>query len=69
MNKKYTLKREGDLYRLIAEINLFGVRKGDKGGLIAGPHNLSHHGNCWVYENAKVIEDAMVVDDLSLIHI
>ena len=63
MNKKYTLKREGDFYRLFALKSFRFVRKGDKGGLVAGPDNLSQEGNCWIYKYAKVIEDGMVVDD------
>ena len=64
--KKYTLKKEGDLYRLFALRSFPYVSKGDKGGLVSGPHNLSHHGNCWIYEYAQAIEDAMVVDDAVL---
>jgi len=39
------------------------VKKGDFGGLIKSEKNLSHDGNCWVYEDAWVYDDAQVSDN------
>jgi len=36
------------------------VKKGELGGYIEKESNLSHEGNCWVYDNAKVYNDAVV---------
>ena len=52
--KKYILHhKEGSLWRIQACKNFGGVKKGDFGGLIASEKNLSHDGNCWVYNNAN----------------
>jgi len=36
------------------------IKKGDLGGFLEKEDNLSHEGNCWVYDNAKVFSDACV---------
>lgn len=45
----------------IRAIRDFGnVKAGDIGGWIEKEENLSHDGDCWVYENAEVYENAKV---------
>lgn len=39
------------------------IRPGDLGGCVAGEHNLSHKGNCWIDRGAKVADEARVEDD------
>ncbi len=39
------------------------VKKGDLGGYIEKEKNLSHEGNCWVGEDAKVYSEAKVYDN------
>lgn len=39
------------------------IRKGDSGGYIEKEENLSHEGNCWVSDTAKVYGNALVVDN------
>lgn len=39
------------------------VKKGDLGGFISSEYNLSHRGNCWVFDNACVVKKAKVLDD------
>ena len=54
MEKKYELipsDKEG-LYRIKAVKDFSNVKKGDIGGYIEGEKNLSHDGNCWIYDNA-----------------
>ena len=69
MNKKYkltdiTMEYYGvTLHRIKALINFSDVKKGDLGGWIEKECNLSQKGNCWVYDDAKVYENAMVYDD------
>jgi len=41
----------------------YEVHKGDLGGFIEKEDNLSQDGDCWVYYNAKVCNDAIVFDD------
>lgn len=50
------------LYRIQALRNFSDVKKGDIGGYIEEEYNLSHHGPCWVYDNAKVYSCASVCD-------
>jgi len=43
---------------------IFGnVKNGDLGGYIETESNLSQEGNCWVFDNAKVFDDALVSDN------
>ena len=69
MNKKYeltdkTIKWYGrTLHRIRALKDLGEVKKGELGGYVQGEHNLSHEGNCWIYANAKVYDDARVRND------
>ena len=66
MDKKYELTNEtkefyGMVLHRIRALKDFGrVRAGDLGGWVEKEDNLSQFGACWVYENAKVYEDAMV---------
>ena len=61
--KKYKTKKEGNMLRIIALKNFFGVKKGDIGGLIEKEENLSQEGICWVYPNAVVSGNAKVFDN------
>ena len=58
--KKYELIPEGKLFRIIALKDLNGVKKGEFGGVVENRSNLGQQGNCWLYENAKVLGDAKV---------
>ena len=67
--KKYkltdeTIKHKGRVLRRIEALKDFaGVKMGDKGGFIKSENNLSHEGNCWVFNDAKVCGDAIVCGD------
>ena len=54
---------ERTLYRirLLKDIDL--VRAGTLGGYIEREENLSHKGNCWVYDNAKVFGNARICNN------
>lgn len=68
MNKKYELTDnikvvDGHVLHQIKALRSFGgVRKGELGGWIESFLNLSHSDTAWVYNNAKVYEDALVCD-------
>ena len=65
MNKKYELipsDIEG-LFRVKALKDFNNVKKGDIGGYIQSENNLSHYGNCWIYDNAVVRDNAKVYGD------
>lgn len=70
MEKKYRLLKndtitvEGRiLYRIVALRDFAYVKKGDKGGYVESEDNLSHVGNCWVFDKASVSDNALVRDD------
>ncbi|WP_142417291.1 hypothetical protein, partial [Bartonella massiliensis] len=48
------------LKRIRALRDFDDVKKGDLGGYIESEDNLSHDGNCWVYDNACVYGNARV---------
>ena len=52
--KKYELVPEGNLFRIRAVKDFSNVKKGDLGGLVEDGLILSHKGDCWIYDNAKV---------------
>ena len=64
---KYTIDKsqaiifEGrTLYRIKALRDFADVTKGDYGGYIQNYRNLSQNGTCWIYDDAKVLNDAEV---------
>ena len=48
------------LHRIVAIRDFGDVRIGDIGGYIENESNLSHNGDCWVYDNAKVFDNARI---------
>ncbi|WP_375693650.1 hypothetical protein [Bartonella sp. AP122HLJHH] len=68
MVKKYELTNETIevggkiLHRIRALRDLGDVKKGDLGGYIEKEDNLSHDGNCWIGDYAKVYGNAKVFD-------
>ncbi|WP_019221607.1 hypothetical protein [Bartonella senegalensis] len=69
IKKKYkltdeTLKIDGiTLYRIRALKDFGDVKEGDLGGFVEHESNLSHDGNCWIYDNAIVYDDTVVYDN------
>lgn len=62
MTKKYELIKSDKpgLFR-IRSLKSFGyVTKGDIGGYIESDYNLSHEGDCWIYDNAYVYGNARI---------
>ena len=39
------------------------IKKGYLGGFVEKEENLSHEGNCWIYDNARIFGDACVYAD------
>jgi carbonic anhydrase/acetyltransferase-like protein (isoleucine patch superfamily) len=61
-DKKYTLikcDRKG-LFQIKALRDFSDVKKGDVGGYVSGECNLSHYGDCWIYNKAVVRDNAVV---------
>lgn len=70
MEKKYRLLEDDTitvggktLYRIEALKYFASVKKGDKGGYVESEDNLSHVGNCWVFDKACVSDNALVRDN------
>lgn len=67
MEEKYILTNETEefgnriLHRIKALKDFGDVKKGDLGGWVEDIHNLSHKGNCWVYDDAAVYSEAKVM--------
>src|SRR5574344_336217 len=67
--KKYELTEETihvpscTLHRIKALKDFSDVHKGDLGGFIEKEDNLSQDGNCWIFNDAKVFDNAIVYDD------
>ena len=63
MDNKYELipsDIEG-LFRIKALKDFNDVKKGDIGGYVESEKNLSQLGDCWIYDNAKVYDNAFVM--------
>ena len=54
------------LNRIYAIKDFGGVLKGEMGGYIESEDNLSHEGNCWVYDDAIIMNKAKVFSDASV---
>lgn len=69
MEKKYEFSEEtlevlGHILHRIKAIRSFSdVKKGDLGGWVEEESNLSHDGNCWIYNNAKALNNAKIYGD------
>ena len=48
------------IHRIIAIRNFGDVKAGDIGGWVEKESNLSHYGNCWIYNDAMAIQDSTV---------
>lgn len=67
IEKKYELVDTGNLYvekmriyRVRALRDFGDVKKGDLGGFVQSEKNLSHRGNCWIYDDAIVCDNSFV---------
>ena len=56
------------LYRIEAIADFGDVKKGDKGGFIQSEDNLSGLGECWVYNDASVSDNAWVSGDAKVLN-
>ena len=74
MNKKYELTNESiryagrTLYRIRALRGFGDVKTGDLGGFVESERNLSHDGDCWIFNNAKAIDFSFVGENAELRH-
>ncbi|MFA5376186.1 MAG: hypothetical protein WC455_10625 [Dehalococcoidia bacterium] len=72
---KYTLEDDAKtgLKRIVADEEFTIIRlkrtvkKGERGGLVEGPDNLSQGGTSWIFDDSKAIESSSVREDALLI--
>lgn len=71
-NKKYeilmdeanTIEWKGHILHRIRALRDFNdVREGDIGGYVEKEKNLSQCGNCWIYDEAKAMDNSRIYDD------
>lgn len=59
-----TIQHKGrKLHRIQALRGFSDVNADDIGGYVQSEHNLSHEGNAWIYDEAKVYDRGLVTDD------
>lgn len=63
LTEQYFTHGKHTLRRIRALKDFADVKAGDLGGYIETEHNLSQHGNCWVYDEAMVYGNARVEND------
>ena len=69
MDEENTIKYKGrTLYRIKALRNFGDVTKGDIGGFIQHEDNLSHDGNCWIYDDAKAMDNSAMYGNSAMYH-
>ena len=51
------------LYRIKALQNFNDVHEGDIGGYVESDKNLSHEGDCWIYDDSKAYDNATISDN------
>lgn len=72
MERKYELTDETiicdgrTLHRIKAVRDFGNVKARELGGWIEKESNLSHSGNCWVYDEGEVYDNAEVCDDANI---
>ena len=71
--KKYELIEESkatfvgiDIYRIRALRDFGNVKAGDIGGWVCSEDNLSQEGNCWIYDEAKCLDNARILDNAKM---
>lgn len=61
LDENDTIKAGGTtLYRIVAAKNFSDVSKGQTGGYVESEDNLSHDGDCWIYDDSMVYGYAVV---------
>lgn len=51
---------EVEVFRILADRDFGTIKEGTYGGFVQSEDNLSHEGDCWIYDDAIVFEDAAV---------
>ena len=68
---RYDLSKEVNgktLYRIQALKSFNDVKEGEIGGYVESEDNLSQEGNCWIYDDACVFDNARIEDSAIAAH-
>jgi len=57
---------EFQIYRIKALKDFGDVKTGDLGGYVQSEKNLSHDGDCWIYDKSKAFDDAIIKDNAKI---
>ena len=61
IDEENTIEFEGRILHRIRALKNFGdVKTGDIGGYVESKWNLSQEGNCWIYDNAKCVDNSQM---------
>ena len=63
-SKDYFVGRE--IFRIKALKDFNDIKAGDIGGWVCSYDNLSQEGNCWIYDDAKCLDNARVYDNAKM---
>lgn len=72
MNVKYELTNEykyvrgQKVYRIRALKDFGGIKRGTLGGFVQSTSNLSQLGNCWIHDNACILNTACIYNNVQL---
>ena len=72
--KKYKLTDETrdyygrTLYRIQALKDFGDVKAGDKGGWVESKNNLSHYGDCWIYDDSVASGSSRISEDTKIMN-
>ena len=71
--EKYELIKETEtcskrriMYRIRALKDFSDIKAGDVGGWVCSENNLSQEGDCWIYDEARCLDDARVYDNAKM---
>lgn len=68
MKKYELLPKENGVHRIRALKDFADVKAGDVGGFVEDGYNLSHAGDCWIYDDAMVVWEAYVCNDAKVMN-
>lgn len=60
LTDEYIVHNGVKLFRIEALKDFDCIEKGYKGGFVENELNLAHHGDCWIYDNAKIYGNSRV---------
>ena len=63
LTKNFIIQNDKILYQIEALKNFSDVEAGELGGYIESEKNLSQEGDCWLYGNVRVFDNAVVYGD------